>query len=252
MPFLTPTTSSSSMITRTPLALVLFLFSALTMELSQGQDLSALIPEGLLDFIPSTCMEQLSKELLPCAVENVCFNLLPSEDEMDAIPHTEEDIASLSDTCGGIEEAVCVITSRCPVCQEEANSFFKCTMVDGEFDLSQNTTDLIMGCSLDCASVATTAADADPDGGVDVGTLVPNIVGVAADKPGSSVPTAAPGADDASSGSLAPTAAADDSDSDTTDAPTPSEPSGAVNFNEMVYSTTGAMMIVLGVAVLGL
>eukprot|EP00532_Pseudo-nitzschia_australis_P004858 CAMPEP_0168187842 /NCGR_PEP_ID=MMETSP0139_2-20121125/15273_1 /TAXON_ID=44445 /ORGANISM="Pseudo-nitzschia australis, Strain 10249 10 AB" /LENGTH=240 /DNA_ID=CAMNT_0008110127 /DNA_START=133 /DNA_END=855 /DNA_ORIENTATION=+ len=239
--------SSSSMIP--PLALVLFLFSALTMELSQAQDLASMIPEGLLDFIPPTCMEQLSQELLPCAMNNMCFSLLPSEDEMDAIPHTEEDIAGLFDLCGGIEAAVCVITSRCPVCREEANNFFKCTMVEGGFDISQNTTDLIMGCTLDCASVAATP---DADAGVVVATLLPTaVVMTDTDKSGSSVPTAAPGAD-ASSGSLAPTAAA--GDSDVTEAPTPSEPSGAVNFNGMAYSTTGTMMsvLVLGVVVLGL
>ena len=153
-----------------------------------------LLPEGLVDFIPSTCIEQFNEEVLPCVVDNQCFGIYLSGDERIAMPQTEEDIISLSDVCGGKEEPICVITSRCPVCREEANVAIKCTLVNSA-DLSQDTTNLIMGCSLDCASVVTTAVDADPDGNVDVGTLVPTIIGVATDKPGSSVPTAAPGAD---------------------------------------------------------
>ena len=126
--------------------LLLVLFSALTQE-SLGQ---SLVPEGLLSFIPDACMQSLNTDLLPCAIENLCFSLFPTDEEIASIPDESE-----IESCATIESALCPITSRCPVCKETADDFFKCIIINNEDGtISQNVTDLITGCSLDCSSVS--------------------------------------------------------------------------------------------------
>ena len=124
-------------------------------QLPDGMALS-LVPEGLLDFFPADCMGQLEKDVLPCAMSNLCLTLLPTEDELAAIP-SEDEITS----CEVVEAALCPITSRCPPCGQEANDFFRCTITSAGADLSQNVTDLIAGCSLDCATFVPEEEDED-------------------------------------------------------------------------------------------
>mmetsp|Transcript_18291 Transcript_18291/g.50975 ORF Transcript_18291/g.50975 Transcript_18291/m.50975 type:complete len:227 (+) Transcript_18291:82-762(+) len=127
------------------LALVVVLFAS---PPGVNGQVPSLIPEGLLD-LPQVCMAQLSADILPCAIENQCFNLLPTDAEMDAIP-SESEITS----CEDVEAALCPITTRCPVCKTLADDFFRCTIVNNGVGISQNTTDLIMGCPLDCSSLS--------------------------------------------------------------------------------------------------
>lgn len=106
----------------------------------QGQE----IPSGLLEFIPAECTPSLENELLPCAMRNLCFTLLPSDEEIDSIPSAE----NIQD-CVDIETALCPVTTRCPACKEKADDIFKCVITNSD-DVPQNVTDLINGCSLDC------------------------------------------------------------------------------------------------------
>ena len=144
-----------------------------------------LVPEGLLDFVPDSCTELLSGVILPCAMDNVCFALLPSQEEIDNIPSIDE-----VQTCADVEAGICPITSRCPVCKAQADEFFKCIIFgnNAEGNLPQNVTDLVAGCSLDCSTVAT------------------------ADEPSSEAPVATPAEEEATS--AAPVAAADEPSSE--------------------------------------
>ncbi len=124
-------------------ALLAALLLALARE-SQGQ----MVPEGLLNFVPELCMDSLSTILLPCAIENLCFSLLPSDEELAAIPAESE-----IQTCADVEAGLCPITSRCIPCKELADDFFRCIILNNEEGtISQNVTELINGCSLDCSS----------------------------------------------------------------------------------------------------
>ena len=107
----------------------------------------SLVPAGLLDFVPESCEATLNFVLLPCAIENLCLTLLPSDEELDAIP-AEEDVES----CEDIEVGLCPITSRCPPCKTQADDFFKCIIFGSAADgaLSQNVTDIVAGCDLAC------------------------------------------------------------------------------------------------------
>lgn len=217
--------SLAQMLLISPLALVLL--SALLTGEAQGQGIiDSLVPEGLLDFFPVACMQQLNTEVLTCAMENLCFSLLPTEEELAGIPD-ESEITS----CADVEAALCPITSRCPVCKTQADDFFKCTILNNEAGMSPNITDLISGCSLDCMSQDT--VDPAP---VVPATLYPSLPTLAP------VAVAAPVGDDSSS-SAAPTGAPG-GDEATTEAPVASETSGAV------VSSTGAAAtaIVLGAA----
>ena len=127
-----------------------FSLSALLWTPSNGQ-LEGFVPEGLLGFLPANCMPQLTTDVLPCALENACFTLLPTDEEVANIP-SESEIQS----CADVEAGLCPITSRCPECKEVADNLFKCIILGNSEDgaLSQEVTDLVMGCSLDCTMVA--------------------------------------------------------------------------------------------------
>ena len=114
------------------------LLAVLLVSLARGQ-VASLVPDGLLDFIPAACMPSLETSVLPCAIENLCFSLLPTDEEIAAIP-AESEIQS----CVDVEVALCPITGRCTACRELANDFFKC--------ISETVADLVNGCSLDCTS----------------------------------------------------------------------------------------------------
>jgi hypothetical protein len=103
-----------------------------------------LVPDGLLEFFPQDCLDQLENDLLPCAISKLCFSLLPTDEEIDAIPTTEE-----IESCVDIEAALCPITTRCPACKEKADDVFKCVILKNE-NISQNITDLVSGCPLSC------------------------------------------------------------------------------------------------------
>ena len=132
--------------------LFLVLFLALPQE-SHGQ----LVPTGLLDFIPDICMPLLTDSVLGCAISQGCLSLLPSEEEIAAIP-SEDSIQA----CVDVETALCPITSRCPACQDVANEFFKCIVINNEGGLSEATTALVTGCSLDCTLIVTDAPVVSP------------------------------------------------------------------------------------------
>lgn len=131
-----------------PSSTFLLLLAALT-PAAHGQ--LSLVPEGLLDFVPESCLQTLNEVILPCAIENLCFSLLPTDEELANIPD-ESDV----ETCADIDVALCPITSRCPLCKTQADDFFKCIIFGNVADgtLSQNVTDLVAGCSLDCGTVA--------------------------------------------------------------------------------------------------
>merc|ERR1740139_332884 len=107
---------------------------------AQGQ----MVPEGLLEFFPDECLASLENDLLPCAIQNLCFTLLPSEEEIDLIPSAEE-----INSCIDIETALCPITTRCPACKEKADDAFKCVITNSR-NVPQNVTDLVNECSLEC------------------------------------------------------------------------------------------------------
>ena len=92
-------------------------------------------------------MPVILEDILPCALANACFSLLPSDEEIAAIP-SESEIES----CADVEAGLCPVTTRCPPCKEVADEFFKCIIVGNSEDgaLSQNVTDLVLGCSLEC------------------------------------------------------------------------------------------------------
>jgi len=210
---------SASMI---PLSLVV-LFPSLVVV--NGQ-IPSLIPEGLLD-LPEVCMDQLSADILPCAIENQCFNLLPTDAEMDAIP-SESEITS----CEDVEAALCPITTRCPVCKTLADDFFRCTIVNNGVGISQNTTDLIMGCPLDCSSLSEEEEEEDEDED-EATTLEPVAAPTEAPVPvvDSVPPSGAPaGVSDAGS---------------STDAPTAAESSGVV---VVANGMSSCMMVLVGAA----
>jgi len=132
---------------------------ALIWASANGQ-LDSLVPEGLLDFIPESCTPQIMEDVLPCALENLCFALLPSDEEIAAIPAQSE-----IQSCADVDAGLCPITSRCPACKEVSDKLFKCIIVGSSEDgaLMQNVTDLVMGCSLDCATVVADEGEAVPD-----------------------------------------------------------------------------------------
>jgi len=132
--------------------LLLTLFLAIPQE-ARGQ--ISFVPDGLLDFISDDCIQSFEDVVLPCAIANLCFDLIPSEEELAAIP----DESQIND-CDDVEAGLCPITSRCPPCKEKADDFFKCIIVNNEAgSISQNVTDLITGCPLDCNSVLEVPAD---------------------------------------------------------------------------------------------
>lgn len=102
------------------------------------------LPDDLLDYIPSVCRASLDTDLLPCAIENLCFSLLPSEEEIDAIP-----TASEVQGCVDIETALCPVTTRCPLCKGKADDLFKCVIANSG-DIPPNVTELINSCTLEC------------------------------------------------------------------------------------------------------
>merc|ERR1712238_80193 len=69
----------------------------------------------------------LESDLLPCAMQNLCLSLIPSEEEIDSIPSSEE-----IDSCADIEKALCPITTRCDACKEKADDAFKCVITNSE------------------------------------------------------------------------------------------------------------------------
>lgn len=102
------------------------------------------VPDGLVEFIPDECLALLEGDLLPCAVENFCYSLLPTEQEINSIPSASE-----VQGCNDIETALCPVTNRCPLCKEKADDLFKC-VITNSVDVPQNVTDLINGCVLEC------------------------------------------------------------------------------------------------------
>jgi len=138
----------------------------------QGQ----LVPEGLLDFFPDACLASLESDLLPCAMQNLCLSLIPSEEEIDSIPSSEE-----IDSCADIEKALCPITTRCDACKEKADDAFKCVITNSE-DVPQNVTDLVNGCSLGCTLEEDVMTSEPVVSAEPVSTVVPI----------ASIPTAAP------------------------------------------------------------
>ena len=123
------------------------LLAVLLVSLARGQ-VASLVPDGLLDFIPAACMPSLETSVLPCAIENLCFSLLPTDEEIAAIP-AESEIQS----CVDVEVALCPITGRCTPCRELANDFFKCIILNADDgSISETVADLVNGCSLDCTS----------------------------------------------------------------------------------------------------
>eukprot|EP00536_Pseudo-nitzschia_multiseries_P008845 jgi/Psemu1/306072/fgenesh1_kg.232_\ len=202
-------------------SLLLALFSALARE-SHGQ--LSMVPEGLLDNIPEVCMQQLSEEVLPCAIENSCFSLLPTQEEMDAIPD-ESEIMS----CADIDAALCPITTRCEACKPLADEFFRCSILNNDMDISANITDLVMDCSLACVPEVG-EDELDP-------TMAPTPT--AAPDAVAAVPTSVLGSGELSG---APSDGVDAAD--VTDAPTETATSGAAN---RVVSLFGAMLV-LGTA----
>lgn len=141
-------TSLSSMFTY-PLLLALFL--ALSQE-SQGQ----LVPADLLNFIPAVCLPDLNNVVLPCALNNLCFALFPTPEEIAAIP-AQADIQS----CVDVEAGLCPITSRCAECKDVVDDLFKCVIINTG-TIFANTTELINSCSLDCTLVPTSAPVVPP------------------------------------------------------------------------------------------
>lgn len=186
--------SSVASVAKYPLLLILLL--ALPQE-SRGQVGGSMVPDGLLDFIPPPCMKQLNEVILPCAIEQLCFTLLPTEEELESIP----DEAEIGE-CYDIEASLCPITTRCPACKEKADAFFKCVITNNVLGpISQNVTDLIMDCPLDCdsyeaADVGVPALpdilDEIPDVDVGVPPLADIVDGVLDEVLGSSVPVASP------------------------------------------------------------
>ena len=115
-----------------------------------------MIPDGLLDFFPADCLEQLENDLLPCAISNLCFSLLPTDEELAAIPTSEE-----IESCVDVDTALCPITTRCPACKEKADDVFKCVILKNE-NIPQNITDLVSGCPLSCIPEAEPVAAITP------------------------------------------------------------------------------------------
>jgi len=103
-----------------------------------------MIPDGILELFPADCLEQLESDLLPCAISNLCFSLLPTDEELAAIPTSEE-----IESCVDVDTALCPITTRCPACKEKADDVFKCVILKSEI-IPQNITDLVSGCTLSC------------------------------------------------------------------------------------------------------
>ncbi|MGK3754185.1 MAG: hypothetical protein ACI8RD_006494, partial [Bacillariaceae sp.] len=136
-----------------------------------------LVPDGLLEFFPQDCIDQLESDLLPCAIKNLCFTLLPTDEEIASIPTTDE-----IESCVDIEASLCPITTRCPACKELADDVFKCVILKSE-DISQNITDLVSGCSLSCTPEVAPIAAMIPS---------PTDVHVPADVPTGAPPTDAP------------------------------------------------------------
>lgn len=162
---------------------------------SRGQG-ESLVPAGLFDFVPAACMPSLNEDVLPCAIENLCFTLLPTEEELAAIPDE-----TMIGSCLDIEAGLCPITTRCPQCKELADSFFKCIIFENEEGtISAEMTELIAGCSLDCSGITgtPTAAPVDPPSEPPVEPVSePTEAPVAPPVPGSVVPTDAPEAPEA-------------------------------------------------------
>eukprot|EP00531_Pseudo-nitzschia_arenysensis_P011602 CAMPEP_0116144000 /NCGR_PEP_ID=MMETSP0329-20121206/15751_1 /TAXON_ID=697910 /ORGANISM="Pseudo-nitzschia arenysensis, Strain B593" /LENGTH=205 /DNA_ID=CAMNT_0003639359 /DNA_START=68 /DNA_END=685 /DNA_ORIENTATION=- len=130
-------------------ALLAVLLLALARE-SQGQDGGSMVPDGLLGFVPEVCMDSLSTIVLPCAIENLCFALLPTDEEIAALP-AQEDIQ----TCADVEADLCPITSRCIPCKELADDFFRCIILNNvNGTVSESVTSLVTDCSLDCSTTA--------------------------------------------------------------------------------------------------
>ena len=162
-------------------SLLLVLLLALSQE-SHGQ-IMAMVPEGLLDFVPEVCMPQLETEVLPCAIENLCFALLPTDEELAALP-AQSDIQS----CADVETFLCPITSRCPECKSLADDFFMCVILGSSETLSADLVELISACPLDCASVVVEAVDPTDPPETDAPTVAPT----AAPVPDSTAPTDVP------------------------------------------------------------
>lgn len=173
--------NSISSIVFSPLLLVLFL--ARTQE-SRGQ---VQTQAGMLDFVPEVCMPQVVTDLLPCVFNNICANIIPSQEEVDAILD-----GLVVESCADVEENLCPITTRCSQCKELADELFKCIIVNNENEaVTQNITDLVNSCSLECAVKETDSPTktAETDAPVAAPTEAPG--------PDSSTPTDAPKASEA-------------------------------------------------------
>ena len=176
--------SSVASVAKYPLLLILLLALPQESRGQAGAQLESLVPEGLMDFIPPPCMKELNEAILPCAIEELCFTLLPTDEELESIPD-ESEIGS----CTDIEASLCPITTRCPACKEKADTFFKCIITNNIAEpLSQNVTDLIMSCPLDCDSYD--AADIEVPTLTDI--LPDGLPEVLDEVFGSSVPVASP------------------------------------------------------------
>jgi len=200
--------TSVASISIAPLLLALLL--AITQK-SRGQ---SAVNEGLLNYVPAACMQLLDEVVLPCAIDNLCFTLIP----------TDEEIASIADgqieSCADLEAGVCPITSRCPACSEKGNDFFKCAITNTvNYTMSENIIDLINGCSLDCPQTAPVAIS-DPPSSMEI-----------------PAPTEAPAPDSSESTDVPGTTESTDALVD----------SGAVN----MMASTGAMIVGVTSFVLG-
>ena len=201
------------------------LFLALLLAISQksaGQ--VSLVPEGLLNFIPEACNQALNEIVLPCAIENVCFQLLPTEAELAAIP-AESEIES----CADVEAGLCPITSRCEQCKALADDLFKCIIVNnGENGaISQNVADLVTSCSLDCTSVVEDPSDAP--------------IASPTDAPLSDAPVAAETEGEVSEAPV--TSPSEGSEEPPTDAPTVGSASSGLLMTSAAVATAGVMAI---------
>mmetsp|Transcript_5407 Transcript_5407/g.8536 ORF Transcript_5407/g.8536 Transcript_5407/m.8536 type:complete len:213 (+) Transcript_5407:124-762(+) len=143
MPRFFPTTTSSSV----TLALV-SLFAVLPTPLN-GQ--GGLIPDGLLDFIPPDCLPVVEESLIPCALTNLCLDLIPSPDEIESIPAP----ANVTQ-CSDISTPLCPIINRCPPCFDFSVEVFKCIILNST-EVPPDVISLVEGCSLDCDETTTDA-----------------------------------------------------------------------------------------------
>jgi hypothetical protein len=131
----------------TNIAVSLFIgFLLVGVAVVNGQ--SELIPDGLTDIFPPSCLPLVDNLILNCALPNFCLELIPSDEEIAAIPNAT-DVTE----CNDLVSPLCPIITRCPPCQDLSEEVFKCVILNST-NIPQSIIDLVDGCSLDCAPTA--------------------------------------------------------------------------------------------------